>query len=61
VNPDVVRETVARGVPVLSETPPSLTWPYPLADGSQDQLVALAIELAADTDRTVTTTTEAWA
>jgi predicted dehydrogenase len=35
--------------------------PYPLADGAQDQLVALAIEQAADTDRTVTTTTEAWA
>jgi predicted dehydrogenase len=35
--------------------------PYPLAEAAQDQLVALAIEEAADTDRTVTTTTEAWA
>ncbi|HEX8343363.1 MAG TPA: Gfo/Idh/MocA family oxidoreductase [Actinoplanes sp.] len=35
--------------------------PYPLADGAQDHLIALAIEEAADTDRTVTTTVEAWA
>jgi predicted dehydrogenase len=35
--------------------------PYPLAEGAQDQLVALAIEEAADTGRTVTTTTEPWA
>ncbi|RKR91977.1 putative dehydrogenase [Micromonospora pisi] len=35
--------------------------PYPLADGAQDHLIGLAIEEAADTDRTVTTTTEAWA
>jgi predicted dehydrogenase len=35
--------------------------PYPLAEAAQDQLVALAIEEAADLDRTVTTTTEAWA
>jgi predicted dehydrogenase len=34
--------------------------PYPLADGAQDHLIALAIEHAADVDRTVTTTTEAW-
>lgn len=34
--------------------------PYPLADGIHDHQVALAIEEAADTDRTVTTTTEAW-
>jgi predicted dehydrogenase len=35
--------------------------PYPLQDGLQDHLVALAIEQAADTDRTVTTGVEAWA
>ena len=35
--------------------------PYPLAEGAHDHLVALAIEEAADTDRTVTTTAEAWA
>jgi predicted dehydrogenase len=35
--------------------------PYPLAEGAQDQLVALAIEEAADLDRPVTTTIEAWA
>jgi predicted dehydrogenase len=34
--------------------------PYPIADGAQDQLIALAIEAAADTGRTVTTGTEAW-
>jgi predicted dehydrogenase len=35
--------------------------PYPLADGLQDHLIALAIEQAADTGRTVTTGVEAWA
>ncbi|MEU4217770.1 Gfo/Idh/MocA family oxidoreductase [Actinoplanes sp. NPDC026623] len=35
--------------------------PYPLADGAQDHLLALAVEQAADTDRTVTTGSEAWA
>lgn len=35
--------------------------PYPLADGAQDHHVALAIGRSADTDRPVTTTTEAWA
>jgi predicted dehydrogenase len=34
--------------------------PYPLAEGAQDHLIALAIENAADTDRTVTTTAEPW-
>ena len=34
--------------------------PYPLAEGMQDQQLALAIEEAADTDTTVTTSTEAW-
>ncbi|WP_203728805.1 Gfo/Idh/MocA family oxidoreductase [Paractinoplanes durhamensis] len=34
--------------------------PYPLAEGAQDQLLTLAIEEAADTDRPVTTTTEPW-
>ncbi|WP_329100592.1 gfo/Idh/MocA family oxidoreductase [Micromonospora sp. NBC_01699] len=34
--------------------------PYPLADGAQDHLIALAVEHAADVDRTVGTTTEAW-
>jgi predicted dehydrogenase len=34
--------------------------PYPLAEGAQDQQVALAIEEAADTDTTVTTSNEAW-
>ncbi|MGW4464980.1 Gfo/Idh/MocA family protein [Micromonospora sp. NPDC004704] len=41
---------------VRGEGPP----PYPLAEGAQDHLIALAIEQAADTDRTVTTTTQAW-
>ena len=35
--------------------------PYPLAEGTHDHLVALAIEEAATTDRTVTTTAEPWA
>ena len=34
--------------------------PYPLAEGVQDQQVALAIEESADTDTTVTTSSEAW-
>jgi len=34
--------------------------PYPLAEGAQDQTVALAIEEAAETGRTVTTTAEPW-
>jgi predicted dehydrogenase len=34
--------------------------PYPLAEGAQDQLVALAIEAAADSGRTVTTAPEPW-
>ena len=34
--------------------------PYPLADGAHDHLVALAIEEAADTDRTVTVATPPW-
>ena len=34
--------------------------PYPLAEGAQDQQVALAIEEAADSDTTVTTSREAW-
>ena len=35
--------------------------PYPLAEGAQDHLVGLAIEEAADADRPITTTIEAWA
>lgn len=35
--------------------------PYPLAEGAQDHLLALAVEEAADTGREITTTTEAWA
>jgi predicted dehydrogenase len=35
--------------------------PYPLADGAHDHLIALAIEEAADTDRTVTTPAVPWA
>ncbi|XVU22656.1 gfo/Idh/MocA family oxidoreductase [Actinoplanes sp. CA-054009] len=34
--------------------------PYPLAEGLQDQTLALAIEEAADTGREVVTTREAW-
>jgi predicted dehydrogenase len=34
--------------------------PYPLADGAQDQQIALAIEESADSDTTVTTSREAW-
>ena len=34
--------------------------PYSLAEGSQDQQIALAIEESADSDTTVTTSTEAW-
>ena len=34
--------------------------PYPLAEGAQDQQIALAIEEAADSDTTVTTSREAW-
>ena len=35
--------------------------PYPLAEGCQDHLIALAIEESARTGATVTTTREAWA
>jgi predicted dehydrogenase len=35
--------------------------PYPLAEGAQDHLVALAIEEAADTGQTVTTSVGPWA
>jgi predicted dehydrogenase len=35
--------------------------PYPLADGAQDHLIALAVEDAADTARTVTTAPAPWA
>ena len=34
--------------------------PDPLADGAQDQQLALAIEESADSDTTVTTSCEAW-
>jgi hypothetical protein len=34
--------------------------PYPLAEGMQDQQLALAIEEAADSDTTVTTSREPW-
>jgi predicted dehydrogenase len=34
--------------------------PYPLAEGVQDQQIALAIEESADSDTTVTTSREAW-
>jgi predicted dehydrogenase len=39
------------------ESPP----PYPLAQACQDQLISLAIEKAAQTGQTVTTSVEAWA
>ena len=35
--------------------------PYPLADGAQDHLLALAVEESAARDQPVTTTSEAWA
>ena len=41
---------------VRGEGPP----PYPLAEGAQDQQIALAIEEAADHDTTVITTPESW-
>ena len=34
--------------------------PYPLAEGSQDQHIALAIEESAESDTTITTSREAW-
>jgi hypothetical protein len=34
--------------------------PYSLTEGAQDQQLALAIEQAADSDTTVTTSCEAW-
>lgn len=34
--------------------------PYPLADGAQDQQIALAIEEAADHDAPVITSRQAW-
>ena len=34
--------------------------PYPLAEGAQDQQIALAIEESADTDAAVTTSVEPW-
>ena len=55
---EVATATILRATAawVRGDGPP----PYPLAEGAQDHLVALAIEESADTDRTVTTTTEAW-
>ena len=47
----------AMGAWVRGSGPP----PYPLADGCQDHLIGLAIEEAARTGRTVTTTREPWA
>ena len=47
---------VGTGAWSRDEGPP----PYPLADGCQDQLVSLAIDEAAASGRTVTTTPEAW-
>ncbi|MCO8274539.1 gfo/Idh/MocA family oxidoreductase [Actinoplanes sp. TRM 88003] len=41
---------------VRGEGPP----PYPLAEGSQDQLLALAVEEAADSGHEVVTTAESW-
>jgi len=41
---------------VRGEGPP----PYPLADGAQDHLIALAIEESADTDAPVTVATPPW-
>jgi predicted dehydrogenase len=49
----ILRATAAW---VRGDGPP----PYPLAEGAQDHLIALAIEESADTDRSVTTTVEAW-
>jgi len=46
----------AMGAWVRGEGPP----PYPLADGAQDHLVALAVEQSADTDSTVATGVQAW-
>jgi hypothetical protein len=34
--------------------------PYPLAEAAQDQQLSLAIEESADSDNTVTTSSEAW-
>ena len=34
--------------------------PYPLAEGAQDQRLALAIEESADTDTTMATSREGW-
>jgi len=34
--------------------------PYPLAEGAQDHLLALAVDEAADTGEEIATTTEAW-
>ncbi len=47
---------VATGAWSRDEGPP----PYPLADGCQDQLVSLAIEEAAASGLSVTTSAEAW-
>ncbi len=47
---------VATGAWSRDSGPP----PYPLADGCQDQLVSLAIDEAAASGRTITTSTEAW-
>jgi predicted dehydrogenase len=49
----ILRATAAW---VRGDGPP----PYPLAEGAQDHLVALAIEESADTDRSITTTAEPW-
>jgi predicted dehydrogenase len=42
---------------VRGEGPP----PYPLAEGAQDHLIALAVDEASDTGRSVTTAVESWA
>jgi len=46
----------AMGAWVAGDGPP----PYPLAEGAQDHRIALAVEQAADTGATVTTTPEPW-
>jgi len=56
-------EDIAAGlllVTMAAWVPDEGVAPYPLADGSQDHLIGLAIEEAASTGQTVSTVREAW-
>lgn len=67
-NPYIGRRWNDEEIAIASQLQAMAAWvrgdgppPYPLADGAHDHLIALAIDEAADTDRTVTTAAAPWA